>query len=617
MGQSGFYSDFDFLHSQNHLWTSTNLGNPNFLWQPDVLSGPNFLGGSSILGNPDFLWQGSFLNGADFLSGTNFLGTPGSLDQPDFFAGPSFLNGTDFLRGPDVLGGPDVLDTGSMYKSLYGGGIGDENYQIGLPEIPGSFDDSRLGAKVWQYNTVTGGVVDLTDGIGDLGRGFGNPSNRYPWSMESHNGDLYVGVLTGNPIQDNLLPQLFHDADQYPTLYSTGPEVWRWNVDLDAYDGGTWEQVLAGDNMDVDLEGQVGVRELFSYDAYLYATTSNNLAPTLLQESQIPATMLRSMDGETWEEVTGGPFDNPNNNSVRTMVEYDGLLYVGTETDQALLDGLGGGGGGPSPELWTFNGTDWNQLGNGSMVDGFAISEILEFDDTIYFGTWNIGGYNLYKVDDSMGHFEEVTPITLEYVGGPTLPDYVMGATDVTDPLTAGNFGEVNPFDDFGIIKMFEFDNHLYFGTVDYLDGTTFMRSDTPSDVHSWELITTDGFLSEYGAAAVNVPNSGVQPLQNGNFYIWSSAVVSNDIDHLFIGTFNGLDGAGQVLKSDDGINFDFVTQDAFGATNTYGIRSMEPMDEFIYIGGASPITEVDPNSDPYPLTPMFLTDPFSDFLMM
>lgn len=113
------------------------------------------------------------------------------------------------------------------------------------------------------------------------------------------------------------------------------------------------------------------------------------------------------------------------------------------------------------------------------------------------------------------------------------------------------------------------------------------------------------------------VCRAAVDPLQNGNFYIWSAAVLSEDVDQLFIGTFNGLDGEGQVLTSDDGINFDFVTQDAFGAQNTYGIRSMEPMDEFLYIGGASPITEENPNSDTYPLTPLFLTVPFNDFLMM
>ena len=129
----------------------------------------------------------------------------------------------------------------------------------------------------------------------------------------------------------------------------------------------------------------------------------------------------------------------------------------------------------------------------------------------------------------------------------------------------ADDLGDVSPFDDLCIIKMLEFDpnprdevpGHLYFGTVDYQDGATRMRSQTPDDPVNWEMITADGFFSEFGGEAVNTPDSGPVPLFNGNFYIWSAAVMQREVKSfvetlddpnqgsgfedstLYIGTFN------------------------------------------------------------------------------
>ena len=104
----------------------------------------------------------------------------------------------------------------------------------------------------------------------------------------------------------------------------------------------------------------------------------------------------------------------------------------------------------------------------------------------------------------------------------------------------------------------------------------------------------------------------------HGNFHIWSAAVLKREkklLDEtpgdpnkdsgfedstLYIGTFNGLKGSGQILKSNDGVNFEFVTQDAFGAENIYGFPTMEVIRDEVFFGDASPIHVQDPTAYPY-----------------
>jgi hypothetical protein len=38
-------------------------------------------------------------------------------------------------------------------------------------------------------------------------------------------------------------------------------------------------------------------------------------------------------DGTNWRDLAGGPMDNPDNVSIRTMLSHGGFLYVGTENN--------------------------------------------------------------------------------------------------------------------------------------------------------------------------------------------------------------------------------------------------------------------------------------------
>ncbi len=562
----------------------------------------------------------------------------------------------------------------------------------------------ELGFKVFRYIPENGLLIDLNDGIGDLGRGNGDPGHRVPWAQEVHDRSLFVGVLNGNPNPHQTLPaafSLFTDELPFaPTLHSSGPEIWQWvnlievqltDETVDAQqiglsgDGGYWQKAFGPEDLEGVLEGQVGIRDMLSYEGYLYASTTNNVVPLYLQASHEQGTLIRSKSGEpgTWEEVPRGPgtdddpFDDPTNVAILTMEKVGGFLVVGTEKSSALH-----GPGHGTPELWTFDGSEWARIE--AELEGHAITEIYStkdpfFDDIAsirqgsaeaalpeiedrvfqqpFAGNWDPEGYNLYTVlpgegdeDDngtpSLGDADkfvvptepippviiDVTPTHVRYVGqGPNLPpdqipDYIVGEPDTNGLYDAADFADVSPFDDESIVKIFQFDpnpndkepGYLYFGTADLEDGATLMRSQTPNDPKSWELITADGFLSEFGAAAVNAPDDGLVPALHGNFAIWSAAVVETqrkflretpddtktdpgfEDSVLYIGTFNGLKGAGQILKSYDGVNFEFVTQDAFGAENINGFSSMEVIGNEVHFGGASPTTMPDPTDHPY-----------------
>ena len=122
-------------------------------------------------------------------------------------------------------------------------------------------------------------------------------------------------------------------------------------------------------------------------------------------------------------------------------------------------------------------------------------------------------------------------------------------------------------------------------------------------------MVILDGFETELGGPQT-VPLAGP-----GNFYVWSAAVLESSqgeqelsfeenydpepqLDTIYIGTFGGLFGEGKVLKSTDGFTFEYVTDDAFGADNIYGMRSMEIVGDSLYVGGSS--------SALYPSTDLF-----------
>ncbi|MEM9154808.1 MAG: hypothetical protein AAGB13_07175, partial [Cyanobacteria bacterium P01_F01_bin.33] len=198
------------------------------------------------------------------------------------------------------------------------------------------FDASQNGTQL----TTSPIFQDLT---ADIGRGFGDPNNRYAWSIIEEDDFLFVSTL-------NL---------------RSGGEVWRASL------GNTnWTKVL-------DLGPQTsGIRELVAYQGQLYAFSTGK--PGIRPSATEPSGFVSSDNGETWTEIFGGPLESSINVSIRSSIVYDELLYVGT------IDESGA-------EVWTYDGTNWT-LEKKYSEDIDSVSEFIVFDDELFVGTWNLNG---------------------------------------------------------------------------------------------------------------------------------------------------------------------------------------------------------------------------------
>ncbi|GAB5470782.1 MAG: hypothetical protein Kilf2KO_38120 [Rhodospirillales bacterium] len=410
---------------------------------------------------------------------------------------------------------------------------------------------SDLGAQAFVYRPGTETLWEITDEPG-----LGTPLNKYIWSSELFDGGLkdgtpeyyagtfnvqpdLVGVFAGVVRLSALLDTgSFGDpaailsllgADFPKTLQSNGGEIHQ-------YDFATaqWTQVLGPGELSLD-DGDVGFREMTAYNDMLFAATSRGLIFNLLNGSENPAKIVVSQDGETWSELSGGPLDPlRGNSSIRSMVVVedphgDPVLLVGTEN----LSGA---------ETWIYD-----QSGNWSFVAKFpgaplTHAETVVFDGKIYLGTW--APYGLVELDLSK--------------------PFPTNLTDVTPAL---------PIDDQGVMQIVEFGGYLYLGSVNYLGGTSLFRTTDPGNPESWEVITSDGFLTD-GAGNELLGDELAELGIGGLTYTWQTAVVDGV---LYIGDFNGQQGL--LLKSEDGVSFEIIRDGEgnpveFGSA-AYGIRQL------------------------------------------
>lgn len=376
-------------------------------------------------------------------------------------------------------------------------------------------------------------------------RGFGDPMNRYTWSMAEFNDTLYAGTwsveldylsIATDVINGDLdLAGYFMGGGDIlggiGYIKSTGGKIYRHE------DGQNWTQVgpVSADN--------TGYREMIDYNGRLYAGTANSMQGTMLYRS--------NASGDVWEEVSGGPTGVPANNSNRTMIVHDGYLYLGTENVDT--------GG----ELWRYgdeatSAPGWTKIA--TFADDTSVAELTVFDNCLYAGTWDFtDSFSFYKVN-GINDFNNVTPTAAQY------------------PQLAG-------LSNLGVMKLVNFNGMVYLGTVNYENGFTLMRSANPMDTGSWEIISIDG-LGDMS-----------------NAYTWTMEVWQGK---LVLGTFNSglyggmygplpLDGRAELWCSSDGLNWDLLMDDGFGSEYTYGIRSMVATEDTLYMGTASNFFLVDP----------------------
>jgi hypothetical protein len=336
--------------------------------------------------------------------------------------------------------------------------------------------------------------------------------------MAEFNGRTYVGTWSTQPdyprlggmLLDGSLFAILGDVfgggnplESIGALASDGAEIWR-------HDGGQyWTRVYKA------TRETAGFRKAVTHNNRLYMGALNASQGTRV---------LYSSDGTTWRDLTGGPMDNPDNISIRTMLSHVGLLYVGTENN------VTGG------ELWAYDdgAKSWTHVK--TFLEDASVAELEVWENLIAVGTWDFSdSYNFY-IEELNGQWKKATPV-------------IPGGEELNNV---------------GVMKLLTFKGQLYLGTANYRDGFTLLRSPDPHLADSWEVISTNGFGNP------------------DNHYVW--AMVEWD-DRLMLGTFNSglrggaspllpLDASAELYCSEDGLNWDFVPGD-YASDFTFGIRNM------------------------------------------
>ncbi len=339
--------------------------------------------------------------------------------------------------------------------------------------------------------------------------GFGNPDNRYSWSMVNFKGKIYVGTWNLRTPLSIFQLVLGFLSPGFLAGTTSGTEVWR-------YDGGltgkSWTRVVDNGLGDID---NMGLRNMVVWDdpddvpdrgPAIYGTTIN------LKDG---LEVWRSFDGANWEIVVGrgarignGFGHGASNESGRGMLAVGDHLYVGAMRVQ---------GG----QIWrTANGVDWELVTSVQKLESglfgwiynmgsLAMADMCLFDDDgdgeeeLFVGTWRLFGFSIYKHDFASGKWSRVA-----------------------------EFG-IRKGSNVGVHQLVPFNGRIWVLTVNFSSGFDVYASKpaNPAGIRNnadWELVAEKGFTDA------------------GNYYAWEGIVYPLDPggdelpeSRLFIGTFN------------------------------------------------------------------------------
>jgi len=286
-------------------------------------------------------------------------------------------------------------------------------------------------------------------------------------------------------------------------------------------DGESWEEIT-----DFDPSSQAssihsfGVTDLGG--GYIWFGTGSGFG----------AEIYRSQDGETWTGISEKGFGNSGlTGAAPHMVVFDGYLYAGA----------GSHGKGTPGQVWRIPYTstepdDWEQLVDfaDSNENVQTITYFYVWDDTLYFGT-DAGG-QLWESTDGV-HFSQN-----QYVG--------TGFGDKTNYVLS---------------SFVVFDDYFYVTTTNKYGGQLWRSND---GMH-WEQITDDAFGK---GKAVNELRS----LRVSFGKIWLTAY-----------TQLGYSDGTPIWVSDDGVNFVQYNEDGFGDGNNNGQNAVTiGFGDYQYFGG-------------------------------
>lgn len=434
--------------------------------------------------------------------------------------------------------------------------------------------------------------LGFVQNVGDdaiLGNGFGDRQNSSPWSMQWWKGHLYVGTArswncvaaatadraTGSGFFTPSWPDV--ECAETPQDLPLRGEIWRYNPQTKV-----WQRVFQSPQdipipehpgklapRDMGFRGMAVFTESDGTEALYVAGVSSR---SINGDDLPPPRILRSVDGVNFEPIPQDPgtflaelpveADDSSlilGRSFRDMIVYKDRLYV-TVSDLrgvgVLIESADPAAGNDS----------FRQVSPPSMkVWGLQV-----FNDSLYFGLENENGYLVVKTDAS-GE-----------------PPYNFTAIVTNGGYKRGRRSE-------GALSMYPFKGSLYVGT----DRPTELIRINEDD--SWDLIIGDprvvpfqGLktpLSGLGQAAGNYFNGHFWRMQahDGKLYVttwdWSIELRGFGQLHELTKQENGFD----ILVTEDGEHWQFVTKSGFGDGFNYGGRTMASTPYGLFVGAANP----------------------------
>lgn len=337
--------------------------------------------------------------------------------------------------------------------------------------------------------------------------GFDNPDVPYTLVLASHQGYLYAGTdsragganrlmrstdgLEWEEVIGNGTGRIYNyaigDLVEFQGKFYAG--TWHWNWDDEVSDGGevwrsddglAWTPVVTGG---FGIPSNNGISRLIVFDDQLYAFTG-----TFTEGGQMQLWRTATGNSGDWQQVSGGPFANPDNFQAATLEIFQNRLYLGT------ANAATGG------ELWrSLDGSSWEKI----TLDGLggaktsAIAALESFDGQLFFSTRNLDeGGEIWRSTDGVswsraaaGGFSNLNNGRLYNLTNWNSQLYVLAGNTETgaevwqssdglawNKLSDGGWGDSNNtmgnFD--GTVAAFN--GHLYFGVTNEETGTELWR---------------------------------------------------------------------------------------------------------------------------------------------
>ena len=384
--------------------------------------------------------------------------------------------------------------------------------------------------------------------------------------METFKGSIYIGTL--NSLNESGVSGMIFGVP----FKTYGAQIYQGNISTITNNDTVWQwsKVLSNGNGNIN---NFGVRKLYAYGDYLFGVTANYINGFEL---------WRSKDGYNWDIIIKNGYNNDTNNlSGRSLIVFNGYLYVGIENRRTgakliarKIDIKNG----------SFVDNNWIEITMNGFNHRFNnwFSDFAIYNDNLYVGTLNYAGMQLYKSYDGMtfdtvfmhGNYDYNYNYSHSYSYSYSYKTRSTSNTNINIDININVTDALN----WAIMKLNVFENKLYIGTMNLFNGASLLVN-ANDNCTMFDTIFLDGNNDRL------------------NVYVWS---MENYYNRLYIGTFkqfllNETFESQFAMFSNDKPGIDkwvYETNNAFNNSDQYGLRTMKVFNqmgnEYLIMGTAN-----------------------------